>query len=338
MSTPDPTRGLGDRVLYGAAYYHEYQPYKRLDTDLDLMAAAHLSVIRVGESVWSTWEPADGVFDLDWLQPVLDGAHRRGIAAILGTPTYAIPAWLHRKHPELMAQRRSGEPIPYGHRQNVDYSQPAFRDYAGRVVRRIVDRYADHPAVIGYQIDNEPGAELFANPATFEGFRDHLRRRYGDVEELNRRWGLTYWSHRLGGWEDLWAPDGSTTPGYDLEWRRYQAGLTTDFLSWQADLVRLRARDDQFITTCLAYGRPGTHEAAVGPVLDVVAVNPYYAMQDAFTMPAVTDTTTAPAPAWSRGTGLWWLSFEADLARGLKDGPFLVTETNASSIGEPHVN
>ena len=80
------------RVLFGAAYYHEYQPSPRLDTDLDLMIKAGFSVIRVGESVWTTWEPEDGRFDLDWLQPVLDGAQQRGIGVILGTPTYAAAA------------------------------------------------------------------------------------------------------------------------------------------------------------------------------------------------------------------------------------------------------
>jgi beta-galactosidase len=85
-----------ERVLFGAAYYHEYQRVPRLDEDLDLMAQANFTVIRVGESVWSTWEPENGVFDLDWLQPVLDGAHARGIGVILGTPTYAAPPWLGR--------------------------------------------------------------------------------------------------------------------------------------------------------------------------------------------------------------------------------------------------
>ena len=93
-----------ERVLFGAAYYHEYQPYPRLETDLDLMADAGFTVIRVGESVWSTWEPEDGRFDLDWLQPVLDGAHERGIAVILGTPTYAVPPWLARRYPEIAGE------------------------------------------------------------------------------------------------------------------------------------------------------------------------------------------------------------------------------------------
>jgi len=79
------------RVRFGAAYYHEYQRVDRLETDLDLMAEASFSVIRVGESVWSTWEPQNGTFNLEWLLPVLDGAHERGIGVVLGTPTYAVP-------------------------------------------------------------------------------------------------------------------------------------------------------------------------------------------------------------------------------------------------------
>ena len=101
--------GSPDRVLFGAAYYFEYGPDDRLDVDLDLMAEAHVSVIRVGESVWSTWEPDDGTFELDWLEPVLDGAYARGISVILGTPTYAIPMWLARRYPEIAAERATDE-------------------------------------------------------------------------------------------------------------------------------------------------------------------------------------------------------------------------------------
>src|SRR3954470_22374268 len=98
-----------ERVLFGAAYYHEYQPSPRLETDLDLMAAAGFTVIRVGESVWSTWEPEDGVFDLEWLHPVLEGAHRRGIGVILGTATYAVPMWLARLYPEIAGETAAGQ-------------------------------------------------------------------------------------------------------------------------------------------------------------------------------------------------------------------------------------
>src|SRR3954462_14906714 len=145
--------GFPERVLYGVAYYAEYQPYDRLERDLDLMTQAGLTVIRVGGAGWSTWEPEDGRFDLDWLQPVLDGAYARGIQVILGTPTYAMPPWLVSKHPEVTGEPRSGHPTPYGHRQEADYSPPAFRWHAARVPAAVVGRYAEHPAVVGYQVD-----------------------------------------------------------------------------------------------------------------------------------------------------------------------------------------
>jgi beta-galactosidase len=328
--------GLPAQVLYGVAYYAEYQPYDRLERDLDLMAAADLTVIRVGESVWSTWEPEDGRFELDWLEPVLDGAHERDIRVVLGTPTYAMPPWLVRRYPEVTAERRTGQRIPYGHRQDADYSHPAFRWYAERITRKVVGRYVDHPAVIGYQVDNEPGIELFHNRGAFQGFVDGLRATYGDVDALNERWGLVYWSHRIARWDELWPPDGNTVPSYDLAWRRYQSALTTRFIAEQAAVVRELARPDQFTTTCMALSRPAFDPADLNRELDLAAVNPYYPMQDALTMPE--PPSTAGRLTWFAHTGAWAIHLQADLTRGTRDEPFLVTETNALAIGESHSN
>ena len=253
---------LPPRVLFGAAYYHEYQPHDRIKTDLDLMAEARFTVIRVGESVWSTWEPENGRFDVDWLQPVLDGAHERRIGVILGTPTYAVPPWLARQYPEITGERSTGQRIGWGARQEVDFTHPAFRFHAERVIRRIMVRYAGHPAVIGFQVDNEPGNELLHNHGVFQRFVDDLRHRYGDVETLNREWGLVYWSHRLSTWADLWTPDGNVQPQYDVAWRRFQARQTTEFIRWQADVVREYAAPEQFVTTCISYARPAVEDGS----------------------------------------------------------------------------
>jgi beta-galactosidase len=320
-------------VLFGAAYYYEYQPSPRLTTDLDLMAGAGFTVIRVGESVWSTWEPENGRFDLDWLQPVLDGAHERGISVLLGTPTYAAPPWLARLYPEIAGERSTGARIPWGARQEVDFTHPAFRFHAERVIRRIVERYAGHPAVIGYQVDNEPGNELLHNHGVFQRFVDHLRHEYGDVQTLNREWGLVYWSHRLSTWADLWTPDGNVQPQYDLAWRRFQAVQTTEFIAWQASIVRPLARDDQFVTTCLSYERPALDDVALTRELDVTAGNPYYAMQDGLARPDPGDR-----PQYWTTTGTWALYLSADRMFGSRQEPFLVTETDAQSIGFPWNN
>jgi beta-galactosidase len=327
------TAKLPAGVLFGAAYYAEYQPYERLHEDLDLMAKAGFTVIRVGESVWSTWEPRDGEFDLDWLQPVLDAAHERGINAILGTPTYAVPPWLRRRYPETAAQLRTGQPMPYGARQDINHTHPAFRHLAERLIRKLVPRYAGHPAVIGWQVDNEPGHNILHNPDVFDGFREYLRYRYGDVEELNRRWGLTYWSHRLHDWADLWPPDGNTTPPYDLAWRRYQAKLTHDYIAWQAELVRELVPDHHFVTTCLAPHQPTQDVAVIGEPLDIVATNVYFGPQDGLAVPGDDDIHAEPRPSFLPWSGTAWLYLQLDLSRGTRQAPFLVAETNATSIG-----
>jgi beta-galactosidase len=319
---------LTDRVLFGAAYYHEYHATPRLEEDLRLMREAGFSVIRVGESVWSTWEPADGQFSLDWLQPILDGAHDNGIKVVIGTPTYAAPMWLARQHPEINAERRTGQPIGWGHRQEINYAHPAFLFYAERIIRAIVDRYKDHPAVIGFQVDNEPGNELFHNHQVFEKFRNWLRDQYGTVERLNEEWGLVYWSHRLSDWDDLWTPDANVQPQYTLAWRRFQASLTTGFIEWQADLVRQYSRPDQFVTTCISYERATVEDELLTRRLDVTAGNPYYRMQDHLALPS----TDASPQHWTT-TGTWALFSTANRMYGSKQAPFLVTETDAQAIG-----
>ncbi len=324
---------MHERVLFGAAYYHEYQPNDRLELDLDLMAEARFSVIRVGESVWSTWEPENGRFDLDWLQPVLDGAHSRGIAVLLGTPTYAVPPWLARLYPEITGERKTGQRIGWGARQEVDFTHPGFRFHAERVIRKIVERYADHPAVIGFQVDNEPGNELLHNHGVFQRFVDSLRHTYGDVQTLNDAWGLVYWSHRLSDWADLWTPDGNVQPQYDVAWRKFQAEQTTDFIGWQADIVREYARPDQFVTTCISYGRPAAADDELVRRLDVTAGNPYYAMQDGLLHPQ----TGQASQSWTTN-GTWALYQSADRMYSSQQRPFLVTETNAQSIGYPWDN
>ncbi|WP_165068322.1 beta-galactosidase, partial [Marisediminicola senii] len=324
---------LDGRILFGAAYYQEYQQTGTLDRDLGLMVEANVTVIRVGESVWSTWEPRDGEFDLEWLQPVLDGARDRGIAVIIGTPTYAIPPWLQAKHPEFAIQRADGSSIGWGQRQEVDFTNPEFLPYAERVIRRILERYASHPAVIGFQVDNEPGAHLIHNPHTFAAFVEWLRARYGDVETLNREWGLVYWSHRIAEWDELWTPAGNSAPQYQLEWRRFQATLVNDYIAWQAEITAEYASDAQFITTCISYERLPVEDDRLVQALDVVAGNPYYQMQDGL---AIGKEVARNGRWWT--TGVWALFGQGDRMYATSHSRFLVTETAATSIGGPWQN
>lgn len=322
---------LPNRILFGAAFYEEYRVNGDLERDLDLMVEASFSVIRVGESVWATWEPEPGVYDLDWLQPVLDGAHARGISVVLGTPTYAVPPWLRAMDPDLAGEKATGVRHPWGWRQEVDITHPLFRKYAEGVIRAIIARYADHPSIIGYQVDNEPGAFLLHNQRVFDGFLRWLEGRYGDVETLNREWGLTFWSQRIRTWGELWRPDGNHSPQYQIEWRRYQAELVTDFIAWQAQIVREYADPRQFVTTCISYERQAIDDEQLVQELDVTAGNPYYMMQEALHIGVEVPRT---AQWWT--SGVWALYEQGDRMFSSAQAPFLVTETNAQSIGQSH--
>ena len=325
-----------DRIRFGAAYYPEYQDRPDIEADFELMAKACFSVIRVGESVWSTWEPEDGRFELDWLEPVLDVAHRHDIGVILGTPTYAVPMWLTRRYPDIAAATPSGHRIGWGARQEVNFSHAAYRFHAERVIRQVVGRYQDHPAIVGYQVDNEPGLRLLYNTDIFENFVDWLRRRYDTVDRLNEEWGLAYWSHRLSRWSDLWHPEGNFQPQYDLAWRRFQAELVTEFIGWQAGIVRELTGGRGFVTTCISYEQPGIEDVELSRALDVTAGNAYYEMQDSLIHPNSLPRSTGPMGWVVRGP--WAVTQLADLMYSSKQAPFLVTETNAGSIGFSSMN
>jgi beta-galactosidase len=310
-------------VLYGAAYYNEYMPgdqNQRLDKDIVLMKAAGLNVVRMGESTWSLWEPEDGRFEYAWMDHIVDAMSKAGIKVILGTPTYSIPAWMAHQHPEILADRIPGGafggkavPATYGMRQNMDTDSVAYRFYAERMIRHIVAHYKDNPAVIGWQIDNETASYDAANRDVFIGFQHHLEKKFGTPENLSKAWFLNYWGENIHKWEDLPARDGAQSTGYKLEWSRWSQMRVTDFLHWQAELVRECAGSRQFVTT--DYGgmmKRDVNENAVADALDIVADNIYHMVsQDHY------DGATQ--------------SIQGDFSRSLKHANYLVTETNAQS-------
>src|SRR4030043_1582296 len=169
-------------VLYGVAYYHEYMPYERLDKDVQLMQQAGISVVRLGESTWSLFEPQEGTFEFAWMDRIIDRMHKAGIKVILGTPTYSIPAWMVLKHPKVFVERLNGTRSSYGIPQNFDITNPVYLFYSERIIRKLMERYAGHPAIIGYQVDNETGTYGAANFDYFRGFVDYLKNKYKSKE------------------------------------------------------------------------------------------------------------------------------------------------------------
>lgn len=314
-SAPVPSQPT---ILYGAAYYNEYMPAAlqpgRLEKDVALMKDAGITVVRMGESTWSLWEPSDNTFEYEWMDRVVEAMGKAGIKVIMGTPTYSIPTWMAKSHPEILARPLGGAWVGYGMRQNMDFDNPAFRSYAERLITNLVSHYKDNPTVIGWQIDNETTGYGASNPDVFAGFVEHLKEKFGTTEALNKAWFLNYWGQTVNDWADMPTRDNATSTSYKLEWSRWQQIRVTRYLSWQAGLVRKYGRPDQFVTQDFgSMMKTEVNEPEVAASLDVVANNPYHGTQDHL-------------------DGAWQ-ALQGDYSRSLKHTNFLVTETNAQTLG-----
>ena len=237
-----------NKLLYGAAYYDEYMPCDRLDKDVEMMKKAGINLVRIAESTWSTCEPQEGVFDFSHVERVMDAMEEAGINVIIGTPTYAIPTWMVKSHPDVLATTVNGRGI-YGARQIMDITNPVYLFYAERVIRKLMECCAHRKCVIGYQIDNETKYYGTAGKNVQERFVKYLRKKFNDdLDAMNYEFGLDYWSNRINAWEDFPDVRGTINGSLGAEFEKFQRSLVTDFLSWQADIVNEYRREDQFIT------------------------------------------------------------------------------------------
>ncbi|MEP7141796.1 MAG: beta-galactosidase [Ferruginibacter sp.] len=311
-----------DKLRFGVAYYDEYMPYERLDKDIQMMKDAGINVVRIAESTWSTVEPQDGVYDFSHIDRVLNAMHKAGISVIIGTPTYALPAWLAKKFPDVLAITPRGQ-NKYGARQNMDITNTHFRFYAERVIRKIMQHLKDHPAIIGYQVDNETKSYNVSGPDAQRQFVLYMKKKYRSLDSINHAFGLDYWSNRINSWIEFPSTEGTINASLGSEFSKFQRKLVTDYLAWQASIVREYKRPGQFITQNFdldwkgySYGiQPDVDHFAAAKALDIAGIDIYHPTQDQL-------------------TGIE-ISLGGDMARSMKKGKnYLVIETEAQGFAQ----
>ena len=307
-------------LLYGAAYYDEYMPYDRLGKDVEMMKKAGINTVRIAESTWSTCEPQPGVFDFSHVERVMDAMEEAGINVIIGTPTYAVPTWMVKAHPDVLAETVRGRGI-YGARQIMDITHPVYLFYAERVIRELMKRTAHRKCVIGFQLDNETKYYGTAGKNVQEQFVKYIREKFhDDLDALNYEFGLDYWSNRINAWEDFPDVRGTINGSLGAEFEKFQRTLVDKFLGWQADIVNEYRREDQFVTHNLdfewrgySYGiQPYVNHFHASQCLTIAGTDIYHPTQD--------DLTGAE------------IAFGGDLIRSLKQNNYLVIETEAQGF------
>ena len=313
-----------NNYIFGAAYYEEYAREDRLHRDLSLMEQAGINTIRIAESTWSVEEPRCGEYDFSHVTRVIEAAAEHGIAVIVGTPTYAVPKWLSDLDPEVLGRNK------FGPRQNMDITNPTYRFYAEKIIRKLVSLTAPYENVIGFQIDNETKHYNMHNDRVLDGFREWMRARFsGDIEALNAAYMLRHWSASVASFEELPDPEGTVNGGYACAFEEYKRELASEFLHWQAHIVNEYKRDDQFITHNLdfewkSFGKPGQQEGysyGVQPGIN------HYDAAKALTLTGA----DVYCPTAGELTGME-IAYGGSIMRPLKRSPYLIIESQAEAF------
>jgi beta-galactosidase len=229
-------------MYVGVDYYPEHWPAERMGVDIDLMQKAGFNVVRLAEFDWARMEPERGRFDFAFWDGVLDALRLGGISAIMCTPTASMPAWVAKDYPECCALQPDGQRQFHGTRKTNCFSSATFRELSREITKEMAGHFSGHPAVIGWQVDNELGHPLCYCDSCKASFQGWLRERYGALEALENAWGARFWGHSYRHWSDIEIPRNLKrgNPGALLDWRRHYSHLNKVFLEEQAAILRER--------------------------------------------------------------------------------------------------
>ena len=241
-ATPDWPIGL-TALGYGGDYNPEQWPMHVRLEDVELMREAGINFVSLAIFAWASIEPREGRYEWAWLDNIMDRLSAAGVKVALATATASPPPWLTMKHPEILPRTAEGVVLNQGGRQSYAPSSTVYRDYAVKMAKAMAERYAEHPALALWHIDNEIGCHVphdFSESAT-RAFRTWLRRRYRTIDRLNTAWGTAFWSQRYGAFKDVLPPLAAPTyanPSQQLDFARFSSETMLEYYRKLRDAVR----------------------------------------------------------------------------------------------------
>ncbi|WP_284642841.1 beta-galactosidase [Paenibacillus silviterrae] len=303
-------------MFYGGDYNPEQWPEEVWLEDMRLMKKAGVNIVSIGIFSWSLLQPGPDTYDFGWMDRLMDLLHENGIKADLATATASPPAWLAKLHPESLPVDQDGARYMQGSRQHYCPNSKAFRLYGQRLVRRLAERYKDHPALAMWHINNEYGCHIsrcYCEVCTSE-FQIWLKKRYGTLDELNARWGTNFWSQKYYAWEEIGLPGKTPTyanPGQQLDYARFMSDSLLDAYLGEHRILREITPDLPIMTNLMGVFKP-LDEFEWAKHMDVVTWDSY------------------PEPTGGIPYGA---AMAHDLMRSLKGGePFILMEQVTSQV------
>ncbi|MER6624744.1 MULTISPECIES: beta-galactosidase [unclassified Streptomyces] len=312
------------RLVYGADYNPEQWPRTVWEEDVRLMREAGVNLVSVGIFSWARLQPAEDTWDFAWLDEVMDLLHQGGVGVDLATATASPPPWLTTAHPEILPVTATGETLWPGARQHWRPTSPVFRRYALRLVRELATRYAGHPALVAWHVNNELGCHNvydYSDDAA-RAFRDWLRARYTTLDALNTAWGTAFWSQRYTDWEQILPPRLAAShpnPTQQLDFKRFSSDALKDHLRAEREILRELTPDVPVTTNFMVMGgTKGMNYPDWADEIDFVS-------NDHYVHPGPQDRDE--------------LSFSANLTSGISGGrPWFLMEHSTSAVNWQPVN
>ena len=226
-------------LQFGAAYYPEHVTPERVEEDALLMQAAGINLVRMAEFSWIRMEPEEGTYDFSWLDHAVETLSRHGVRSLICTPTATPPKWVMDKYPDVYQYHGDGRRREFGSRRHYCVNSPSYHELSRRITRAIGSHYGDNPHVVGYQIDNELMAEdpYCYCPTCVAKFRAWAREKFGTIDELNRRWGLDFWSQCYRSFDEVILPriNAHQNPSSTLDVQRFFSDCFLDYASLQVE-------------------------------------------------------------------------------------------------------
>ncbi len=233
--------------LYVGANYHPHDDknIEKIKSDIELMKAAGLNVVRMGHLAWDSYEPAEGQFDFKWFDKVMDLMNDAGIKVILDIAIRPAPLWLHHKFPSIDIVDEKGNVLYPNHRYMEDVGDPNYQKYALRFTDAMTKHYANHPALLAFGIDNESGDGPISYSETIrQRFIVWLKDKYSTIDNVNKAWAGQRWSRWLNQWDEIGLPvatHNTDVPEKMLDFRRFMSDEVNGILFKVLDVVNANA-------------------------------------------------------------------------------------------------
>ena len=230
--------------MLGVCYYPEHWPQDWWAADAKRMRELGIAYVRIGEFAWSHYEPRRAEFAWEWLDRAMETLGGAGLKIVLGTPTAAPPKWLMDEFPEIAPIDEHGRPRGFGSRRHYTFSSQAYWRESARIIEALAQRYGEHPALVGWQTDNEYGCHntvLSWGAEDLRAFRTWLRHNYQTPERLNEAWGSAFWSMEVRSFDEVALPNLTVTepnPAARLDFWRFQSQQVAAYDRMQCEIIR----------------------------------------------------------------------------------------------------